>query len=280
MKVIYIAGTSHSGSTLLDLMLNAHPKIISVGEVVNLHRQLTYKNPKRKTYRPCSCGAPSLWACEFWSSINERMLQTTGTSLLELDLLDHGKSSESDAALFAAISEGSGKDFIVDSSKLPSRLAQLMQSPELEVHPIHLIRNPSGQIYSMTRKYGGFVKHIFRYEFVHHQIHRTLRSVPHSVVHYEDLVLQPEQTLRSILSPLGLEFDPLQLSWAEHQKHTVAGNRMRRQQDSQLVLDEKWKYSLNRIQKSMINIGTLRSRRTLPKTDSFPKRAKTDVISF
>ena len=127
MKVIYIAGTSHSGSTLLDLMLNAHPKIMSVGEVVNLHRQLTYKNPKKKTYRPCSCGAPSLWACQFWSSINERMLQTIGTSLLELDLLDHGKSSESDTALFAAISEVSGKDFIVDSSKLPSRLAQLMR---------------------------------------------------------------------------------------------------------------------------------------------------------
>ena len=49
-------------------------------------------------------------------------------------------------------------------------------------------------------------------------------------------------------------------------RHTVAGNRMRRQQDSQLVLDEKWKYRLSRIQKSMINIGTLRSNRTLPKT--------------
>jgi hypothetical protein len=35
MRVIYIAGTSHSGSTLLDLMLNAHPEIISVGEVLN-----------------------------------------------------------------------------------------------------------------------------------------------------------------------------------------------------------------------------------------------------
>ena len=48
MKVIYIAGTSHSGSTLLDLMLNAHPQIVSVGEMVNLNRQLTYKNSKEE----------------------------------------------------------------------------------------------------------------------------------------------------------------------------------------------------------------------------------------
>ena len=272
MKVIYIAGTSHSGSTLLDLMLNAHPQIVSVGEVVNLHRHLAYKNSKKKTYRPCSCGAPSPWACEFWSGVNERMQQTVGKSLLELNLLDHGSSSTPDAAFFAAIAKVSGKDFIVDSSKLPSRLARLMRNPELEVYPIHLVRNPSGQIYSMTKKYGGFLKHIVRYEYVHDQIHRTLRSVPHCVVHYENLVLQPEQTLSRVLAPLGLEFDPSQLSWAEQVKHTVAGNRMRRQQESQLVLDEKWKHSLTRIQKSMINIGTLRSKRALPKAASVPEK--------
>jgi hypothetical protein len=272
MKVIYIAGTSHSGSTLLDLMLNAHPQIVSVGEVVNLNRQLTYKNPKKKTYRRCSCGAPSLWACEFWSGVNQRMQQAVGKSLLELNLLDQGRSSAPDAALFTAIAKVSGKNFIVDSSKLPSRLARLMRSPELEVYPIHLVRNPNGQIYSMARKYGGFLKHIFRYEYVHDQIHRMLVSVPHCVVHYENLVLQPEQTLNSVLAPLGLEFDSRQLSWAEQVKHTVAGNRMRRQQESQLVLDQKWKHSLTRIQKSMINIGTLRSKRALPKTASVPEK--------
>ena len=177
-----------------------------------------------------------------------------------------------DAELFAAIAKVAGKDFIVDSSKLPSRLARLMRNPELEIYPIHLVRNPSGQIYSMTKKYGGFLKHIVRYEYVHDQIHRTLRSVPHCVVHYENLVLQPEQTLSRVLAPLGLEFDPSQLSWAEQVKHTVAGNRMRRQQESQLVLDEKWKHSLTRIQKSMINIGTLRSKLALPKAASVPEK--------
>ena len=38
--MIYIAGTSHSGSTLLELMLNAHPDVISVGELAKLKQQL------------------------------------------------------------------------------------------------------------------------------------------------------------------------------------------------------------------------------------------------
>jgi hypothetical protein len=196
------------------------------------------------------------------------MQQTVGKSLAELDLLSEGRSRALDTALFAAIAKVSGKAFIVDSSKLPSRLARLMRSPELEIYPVHLVRDPGGQIYSMTRKYGGFLKHIFRYEHVHDQIRRTLLSVPHCIVHYENLVLQPEQILNSVLAPLGLEFDPSQLSWAEQVKHTVAGNRMRRQQKSQLVLDEQWKHSLTRIQKSLINIGTLRSKRALPKAAS------------
>jgi len=59
MRVIYIAGTSHSGSTLLDLMLNAHPAIFSAGEVLKLNRQLGINHPRKQNSAPCSCGAPA-----------------------------------------------------------------------------------------------------------------------------------------------------------------------------------------------------------------------------
>ncbi len=88
MRVIYIAGAAHSGSTLLDLMLNAHPDIVSVGEVLKLNRQLAYRDPERKTYAPCSCGAPSLLQCEFWSAVDAQSRASTGKSLAELDVLD------------------------------------------------------------------------------------------------------------------------------------------------------------------------------------------------
>ena len=37
MRVVYIVGASHSGSSLLNMILNAHPDIIWVGEVLKLN---------------------------------------------------------------------------------------------------------------------------------------------------------------------------------------------------------------------------------------------------
>jgi hypothetical protein len=269
MRVIYIAGAAHSGSTLLDLMLNAHPDIVSVGEVLKLNRQLAYRDPARRIYAPCSCGAPSLLQCKFWSAVDAETRRVAGKSLSELDVLGDGERDPRRAPnviLFKAIAAVSGKNFIVDSSKMPRRLNHLMQFPELEIYPVHLVRDPKGQIASVMRKHGGFLKNILRYELVQEQIRRRLKSVPHSVVRYEDLVRDPERTLNGILHPLGLSFDRRQLSWAEADKHIVAGNHMRRETTSSLVLDERWRERLTARQQRIVDLGTMRSRRLLPPT--------------
>jgi sulfotransferase family protein len=271
MRVIYIAGAAHSGSTLLDLMLNAHPEIVSVGEVLKLNRQLGYRDPERKNYAPCSCGAPSLLQCKFWSAVDAETRAATGKSLAELDVLDSGMRDSGHApnvALFKAIAVVSGKNLVVDSSKIPRRLDQLLQFPELDVYPVHLVRDPKGQIASVMRKHGGFLKNILRYEIVQEQIRRRLKSIPHSVIRYEDLVRDPERSLNSILQPLGLSFDRRQLDWAEADKHIVAGNHMRYQTTSSLVLDEKWRERLTARQQHIIDLGTTRSRRSVPPTGS------------
>ena len=269
MRVIYIAGTSHSGSTLLDLMLNAHPAILAAGEVLKLNRQLTIRKSRKRTPAPCSCGAVSLWECPFWSAVDRRTQETSGKSLTDLDMLDYRDedgASAPNAVVFKAAADVSGKNFVVDSSKLPGRLSYLMRLTELDVYPVHLVREPKGQINSVARKHGGFLKHIFRYELVHEQLRRILKSVPHSVVHYEDLVRDPKGALQSILQPLGLDFDPRQLDWAEAEKHEVAGNHMRFDATSDLVLDESWRQSLSPLKQRTIDLGTLLSRQTLPKT--------------
>ena len=109
MRVIYIAGTSYSGSTLLDLMLNAHPEIVSLGEVRKLNQL-----PKRKKLKA------------FWSSVNRRLQETANRSITDLDLRDHNLSdacSEPNIMLFRAIADVTGKNYIVDSSKSPERMS-------------------------------------------------------------------------------------------------------------------------------------------------------------
>jgi len=269
MRVIYIAGASHSGSTLLDLMLNAHPAIFAGGEVLKLNRQFEVKNKRRETYAPCACGAPSLWQCPFWTKVDACTRALAGTPLVDLDMQDYSEVDASRAPnviAFKAMAEASGKPFVVDSSKLPKRLTYLMGLEDLDVYPAHLIREPKGQIHSVRRKHGGFVKHIFRYELIHAQISHMLRAVPHSVVRYEDLVRDPKTALESVLAPLGLDFDPRQLAWAEAEKHEVAGNRMRFDASNALVLDTSWRDGLSAAQKLAIDTGTVLSRRTLPAT--------------
>jgi len=262
VKVIYIAGTSHSGSTLLSLMLNAHPDIVSVGELHNLSRQFKISLTKQVN-RCCSCGADSLWNCDFWSDVDERVRQLSGKSLVDHNVLDYAnvnKSGSSNAVVFKAISDVSGKQLIVDSSKQPNRMSYLTRLGELQVYPIHLIRNPEGQINSVLKKRRGLLKPILRYELVHAQIRRALKAIPHNIVHYEDLVLNPESTLRTVLHPLGLKFDRQQLGWAGAIKHNIAGNKSRWSVTSQLILDEGWKHSLTPFQKHVIGFATLISR--------------------
>jgi hypothetical protein len=183
-------------------------------------------------------------------------------SLEEIDLQGTDESDSLEVALFSAISQVSGKNIIVDSSKHPSRLQRLLRIPELEIYPIHLVRDPKGHICSVKRKHGGFFKHILRYELVHEQIRRILRFTSHSTIRYEQLVLEPQQTLETILKAIELQFQPGQLLWAEQEKHIVAGNRMRWQPASRLVLDEQWKTSLTGAQKALIDICTVLSRRS------------------
>ena len=267
MRIIYIASASHSGSTLLDMMLNAHPEIISVGEVLKLNRIKLAKTGRVKRTR-CSCGAATLLQCEFWSRVNEWIRKTHGKSFADLKLDEYHRGNEScevNRVLFSAIAEVSGKKFIVDSSKMPRRLKLLLRCDELNVYPIHLIRKPAGQIASMIEHHS-LMKSILHYEVVQAQIRRTLKSVSHSTVRYEDMVVDPERTLQGMLEPLGLEFHPRQLAWAEQVKHSFAGNHARWQAKSELILDERWKDCLSPVQRRLIDLGTILSRRSNPRT--------------
>lgn len=237
-------------------MLNAHPEIISVGELIDLNRRLQPSDNGR--YTPCSCGAPSLWQCEFWSRVNEVAQQTEGKSLGELDVRSYSDLDERrspNAAVFRAISKAAGGRFIVDSSKRPGRLSYLMQLKGVEVFPIHLVRDPRGQICSMVRKSGGFFKHIYNYTLIHERIKWMLRATPHAVVQYEELVHDPERTLGSVLEPLGLRFDSRQLLGSEQVQHTLSGNKFRWRPNG-IVLDQRWKQSLSQSQQLAIRLGT------------------------
>jgi hypothetical protein len=261
VKVVFIASLSHSGSTLLDLMLNAHPDVASAGELKQLGRFARLEKPNRRLR--CTCGADSLLTCEFWTKVSALTKAATGRTIGELnveDYQDKAQFDEDNVALFEAIAEVSGKHYVVDSSKQVTRLALLLENPALDVYPVFLIRDPKGQICSSQKTAASLLRLIGNYVRTNREIYDLVKHRPHSVVRYEDLVRNPEQVLGALMRELGLSFDPRQLEWASQVRHNVGGNGMRRTSSSELKLDEKWRDEFTLLQKLAIDAGTLLGR--------------------
>lgn len=169
---VYILGASHSGSTLLAMLLNAHPEITTIGETA------PGRMGDMDTYR-CSCGRP-IKECPFWTNVVGRMqkrhpdfgLDHFGTQfaypanrvvnrLLHFEHRGVVLESLRDTALrlsrgwqktrreiearsydlASAVLAESGGRILIDSSKLAHRLKFLLRIPEFNVKVIHLVRD-------------------------------------------------------------------------------------------------------------------------------------------
>ena len=264
MNVIFIASLSHSGSTLLDLMLNAHPEIASVGELKQLSRFARFT--KKKEVHRCTCGVKSVLVCPFWSEVSARTQKSIGRKIDQLNVEDYEARESFDrdnVALFNAIAITAGKQFVVDSSKSRSRLQLLMANSKLTVFPIFLLRNPKGQIYSSLKRQrsaSAFARLIGDYVVTNRQIYTIIKRRRHAVVHYEQLVRDPEGTLSPVLQQLGVAFHSRQLDWGAQQRHNVGGNHMRWIRTSELQLDEAWRGELSLTQKLAIDVATIPGR--------------------
>ena len=268
MKIIYIASAAHSGSTLLDLMLNAHSRIVTVGEI----KKLALYTRGYKAHKRCTCGSRSVLQCPFWNEVGAAIAELSpGRTLADLDVdsdKDLGTFHADNRLLFQAVGKVSGADIIVDSSKSRGRLEMLLATPGLEVFPVFLVRNPKGQILSLSRSAerkkkesaADFGKFISNYSIMNVAIHQLLRRRPHFKVRYEQLVQRPAEVLSSLMTWIGVEYEPQQLNFADHERHNIDGNRMRRHSSSEIRLDDSWRRELNLIQKITIDIGTLPGR--------------------
>lgn len=179
IRLIYILAASHSGSTLLAMLLGTHPEIGTVGEL----KFTSLGNVERYL---CSC-QKEIKKCPFWSDVAQEMAKrgypfdfsNAGTDIhSEMSsyvrwllrplhrgpVLERARDSalalsptwrtrfpriqELNRVLIESICDLTGKKIIVDSSKVGLRLKFLLRNPALEVKVIRLIRD--GRAVAMT----------------------------------------------------------------------------------------------------------------------------------
>jgi hypothetical protein len=242
LRVLYIAGMGHTGSTLLDLLLSSHSRIVSVGEAKTLAGKPS----------PCTCGE-SLEDCSFWSAVSRRLENDVGRTLRGLQMLGpEPRFAEDNAAFFRAVAAEAGTGWIVDSSKNRRRLQALLQSPDLEIKPIHLVRDPRGVVFSNLRK-GRPLERIARsYVRNFERLRSLLDDRPHAVVHYEWLASHPRAALQAIHAWIGLPFEERQLDWGGRERHNLNGNRLRFDSGGPIRVDLAWQSALDVAQQSAI----------------------------
>jgi hypothetical protein len=154
IKTAYILSAGRSGSTLLSLMLGAHPDAFAVGEVTHLPKNLALNTL-------CMCGSP-VRECAVWKPVVERMGEILGADLIRdpyamnlgfiqaTSVIDHEKMTMGyklagqarHASIYLARRLGINTDFIPKFKEGVTRTQQLFDVIR-ETHGVRMIVDES-----------------------------------------------------------------------------------------------------------------------------------------
>lgn len=286
-RVLYIAGWGRSGSTLAEGLLHQLPGMVGVGEIKFLWERGVTQN------RRCSCGTP-LRACGFWAEVFDHAfgdlpdlatvaaLDAASNQFRTRDLprlLARPYRADRRAGLadyhltlgrlYHAVRTVSGAQVVVDSSKFPSYLVALLNTPGLEVRVAHLVRDPRAVAYSWQRRKpdpdapgGGLMPRLHpgatalywsAWNLATELVTRRA-GVPYLRFRYEDLIADPAGTLTAITELAGLPAETVPAGVLPLRDrgtavlgttHQVSGNPIRfHAGTTTLRLDEEWKTDL------------------------------------
>jgi Sulfotransferase family len=279
-KVLYIAGMTRSGTTLLDNLLNELRGFMGAGEV------RTYWRAMREP-RTCGCGA-LVSECEFWTQVSEWIerrycalpvdralhLQRDHVRSLPLHLarLARAKPGEPSPGaeyaelmelLYRGIAAISGADVVVDSSKGPHDAYVLSRFTGVDLYVVHLVRDPRGVAYSWSRrawhpdKPGSEFERMNASEVAIRWVSRNAltegllarRLGPRYMrTRYEDLVTDPAGTIERIAAMCGARPEGPPITDGEislGSNHSVSGNPSRLEKGSVPIrADVAWKQKM------------------------------------
>lgn len=286
IKVIYILGSSRSGSTIIDTILGNHESIESVGELMNA--LFVWNN----NIEFCACGK-KVQQCNFWKMVLDIFLKHSKSSepiqsflslqnsferyrrfpsiyfarKLSNKFLSYSSEVES---LYRSISKASGKSIIVDSSKNPVRALSLCHMNNIDLYLIHLIRDGRGVVCSLKKSYHKNIQKGIQQDLkskntltssinwviTNYLADLTLNKFPsiHQMkLRYEDFIINPTLSLKHISSFVDIDFTEL-ISTIEQNRyfsfgHTISGNRIRMKGKIKLQQSESLNNNLSLIDK-------------------------------
>lgn len=266
IKVLYIAGSGRSGSTILGRILGEADGFFFAGELCKIWKYGLLEN------RMCGCGEP-FRDCTFWREVFREayggMDQVASRELYELRkksasmrhiplfLVPGGNTLMSRRIerfsgylerLYAAIQARAGSRVIVDCSKSVSYGYVLGSMDTIDLHVVHIIRDPRGVAHEKLKRkryQPGDEKPVYagRYGLLESSLTWDVQNVAAEAfwrgiqgkylkIHYEDFVEKPRETVERILRMAKENVSRLPFL-GEHRvqldprSHSAAGNPVR-----------------------------------------------------
>jgi hypothetical protein len=277
LRVTYVVGSSHSGSTLLAFLADQHPQVASVGETAVKPR---IRREGRASRQRCSCGN-MLPDCVFWRDIFHDV-SSTGIRFdadhwstdyrFEAAWLDAALTRETswfvlrrarrwatrhlpglrermarvdaaNVAFVGAVLARTGARVFFDTTKLLTRLTYLLELPALHVSVVRLVRDARGVAASAKRRGESALDATTVWLNDQQAIDRALAEaslLSPMTVRYEDLCQDPAATLARLWRHCGVEPVDTTLT-VMPRTHHVLGNSMRMGESLEVRLDDAWR---------------------------------------
>jgi hypothetical protein len=298
VRVLYLGGLGRSGSTLIERLIGQMPGVCPVGEICHLWQRGVADGER------CGCGQP-FRQCLFWQQVGKaafgrwdevdvRRIAALRTRVdrnrfipaLARRELSPGRRRALDeytsyyAQLYAAITEVSGCQLIVDSSKHPSLAYCLRWRTDIDLRVLHLIRDSRAVAYSWSRKIRRPDTDSESYMAtrsaawtagqwdVHNAAFQLLAGLgcPTMRLKYEDFITAPEAALNRVTDFAGLPAqagypflgDDGATRWARlDSTHSVSGNPMRFATGRvPISADQRWRTSMPKAQRHTVTALT------------------------
>jgi hypothetical protein len=285
IPVLNIAGVGRTGSTLLEQVLAANPAFVSLGEA-----RLLWDRGYAQGLR-CSCGEP-FHQCSFWRRVDQRAFGGLGADRIGRLLALHlavvrrrripeivagqllGRPPAADTAKYleylraaydAALSE-SGAVMVIDSTKDPLHGLLLSRIDGIDLHVVHLLRDPRAVAFSWQRKVdleevarpGELMLRRTAGNSARTYVSRNLQTLllaklarSYMTVRYEDFVADPQAIVDRVVRTVGLESYRLPIGPAGEVElpvtHSVSGNPRRRfgERKVRVAEDREWSTDLS-----------------------------------
>lgn len=258
-KIIYILSSGHSGSTVLGSLLGNLHNAFHIGEFSNFY------NVYSGTLETCSC-KKTLQKCELWSKViseldpavieqYEKMRLEVETSIFNKPNNEKYKQlQEITDRIYKVISEFSGSEIIIDSSKSPNRAYLLSKIYGKNLFIIYLKRDFKGVVNSYIKKRGDFnfnkfVVSLFK-EHIKNKYVKLKSKSNFYYFNYEGLTNQTK--VNNLIKKLKID-STIDIKTELFNHHVMAGNRLRYQKSFHLKPNTN-KYSYSFYQTTILNL--------------------------